>query len=279
MNLYINTMDSLSAHDERYKTLIQLLKKGTVQACTYHNKSLEDSLEKYQEKCSLLEIQIMTKTKEIEIKTKEIQRFKFENYNNLSRNQKNSEWDKESKSFSSRSYTSSSPMKNINLLKNSSNNEVEKNLLKFIMFLEEKAIPAIKIYKEEYRKIRFKQNNQVNYKINIDKLRRELLEEDVKYQTKNDYYKKKSNVQNDLNNINHHGKPLLNNQITMAGHIKPKIKHSSSIKSKEDLMMSKKNRNDSSKNLNSNQARMSFYSDDSYNPIINGIPVMKEKPS
>ena len=31
MNLYSNTMDSISAHDDRYKTILQLLKRGCIQ--------------------------------------------------------------------------------------------------------------------------------------------------------------------------------------------------------------------------------------------------------
>ena len=116
-----------------------------------------------------LEIQLQSQNKEMEMKEQEIRNLKIKINNKLSRNQGSNHMDifddKLSKSFSSRSFTSPSPMKKKNFLlkensKNNSTNEIERNLLKFMMFLEDKAIPAIQIYKEEYRKIRDKQNNQ-----------------------------------------------------------------------------------------------------------------------
>jgi len=111
-------MDSIMAHDDRYQEIFQLLKRGWIQTLNSHNKSIEEKLSFYKEKIRHLEMQWLSKNKELEFYIKEINEIRKEKEdikNNFSRNGKNEfgifpRQGKNGKSFSSRSVNSISPI-------------------------------------------------------------------------------------------------------------------------------------------------------------------------
>ncbi|CAI2360949.1 unnamed protein product [Moneuplotes crassus] len=257
--LYSHTMDSIMAHDNRYKNIFQILKTGCIQTLAAQNKALENMMAKFQGKTRQLEIQCRSKNKELEISTKELKRLRAEKDQLLERLKKTpsniSLMNQKGKSYSSRSFTSNSPGKPTS--RKTYRKEVESDLLKFIMFLEEKAIPVIKIYREEYQKIKDKNKNYIKYDINLKKLKSDLF-------GNNSPLKNKPAPKPD----NYFSKNLLNNQISMAGMSKKaKVEGHDNTPSRI------------SNNNCSEIGRMSFHSEDSFHPLNYGPPVSQEKPS
>lgn len=142
------------------------------------------------------------------------------------------------KAFSTRSYHTPSPvkkMKEIAVRKDFNLavcSKIEQNLLKFILYLENKGVPAIHIFKDEYLKLRDKRViTQFDLKINDLKL--DLFENDHKLLIDDDDYN--NHCEYDYKKLVHrihHMLPLHSNSLPQMpkvnGHSKKSNSHASS---------------------------------------------------
>lgn len=295
---------------------------GRVQVLENHRKALEEKIKIYKEDVEDLQKRLIVKDREldttleesfkmrdekesIEQKLKELRRkvmfttecLRFENDAELLK-----ACTSKGKSFSTRSYHTPSPikkMKEIAVRKDFNLtvcSKIERNLLKFMLYLEDKGIPVINIFKDEFLKIKEKKVlAQLDSK--VDKLKWELFEDDNQLLLNDDDYN--NGISYDGKKVsfqNSHKKPLLNSNSKHQSRARNILKKSSSLRNSEDQSkenehvhhvyrhnseQSKKSRthSGSSNNRDFSNGRISFHSDDSFRPICSGPPLMNEKPS
>lgn len=169
-------------------------------------------------------------------------------------------------------------------------------MLKFILYLEDKGIPVINIFKEEFLKIKERKVLAL-LDSKVDKFKWELFDDENQLLLNDEDYN--NGVTYDVKKVafqNSHKKPLLNSNSKHNHKAKNILKKSSSVRnneeqSKENEQMhnvyrnnseqSKKSRTQSgsSNNRDLSNGRLSFHSDDSFRPICAGPALIPEKPS
>ena len=293
---------------------------GRIQALEYHNKALEDKVNIYKEDVKDLEKRIIDKDKELDIKIEQSNKLIHEKVDveeKLKDLRKKVIFTKEwlrfesdaellkacttnGKAYSTRSYHTPSPVKKIKeiAVRKDFNltiwSKIEQNLLKFILYLENKGVPAIHIFKDEYLKLRDKKIiTQFETKINDLKL--DLFENDPKLLIDDEDYNRRIEYDYDnlVNRIHHmiprhsnslrnmpkqNNKKLLINRSSEAKH-KEKESHIPWHRNSSEIPMKSRELSGSSNNRDQSNGRISFHSDDSFRPICSGPSLMIEKPS
>lgn len=200
-------------------------------------------------------------------------------------------WATNGKAFSTRSYHTPSPVKKLKEIavrkgfNCAVSSKIERNLLKFLLYLENKGVPVISIYKDEFLKIREKKMI-AQLDSQISKMEWELFNEDTDIFINDDDYDHGFDF--DYNELQNNKKPLLGRKskssMKVTRELSEKenskanhIPRNSSEKLKNQRTLS--NISGSSNNRDSSNGRASFHSDDSFRPIWNGPPLIPEKPS
>ena len=272
---------------------------GRIQVLENHKEALEKKMSIYKQDVHELEHKLISKDRELESTLEESNKIKHEKESiqlKLDQIKKKimftTEWlrfenDSEllkacatdGKAFSTRSYHSPSPVKKLKeiAIRKDFNwaisSKIEKNLLKFMLYLESKGLPVIKMYKDEFVAIREKKIiAQLDSK--VKQIEWDLFQDDP------DIFLNDHDYNNGLYLNTWYSRPLFHNKSDAKSKVNSRSNHiprSNSETGKKQRGSS--NFSGSSNNHDSSNGRLSFHSDDSFRPICKGKPILPEKPS